>query len=169
MRMIRASARAFGPGLTRRLCAAFLALSLLAGCGTTLPVTPEPLPPPKASVVETARGQLGAPYRAGGDSPRSGFDCSGLVQWCYAVQGHKLPRRTEDMLKVGRPVDKADLKPGDLVFFNVTRKRWGLHVGIYTGRGRFIHSPTPGAHVREESLAERYWVRTYIGARRVQQ
>jgi len=118
-------------------------------------------------VTDTARSQLGVPYRSGGDSPREGFDCSGLVQWCYSAHGVKLPRRTEDQLRVGVPVNREDLQPGDLVFFNVTRKRWGLHVGIYTGRGRFIHSPTPGARVREESLYERYWQRTYIGARRV--
>lgn len=150
---------------------ALVALLFLAqaGCGVSVPVAPDPPPPPRATVVDTARSQLGAPYRAGGESPRTGFDCSGLAQWCYAVHGHKLPRRTEDQLKAGRPVAREDLRPGDLVFFNVTRKRWGLHVGIYTGKGRFIHSPTPGSRVREESLSERYWARTYIGARRILQ
>lgn len=122
---------------------------------------------PKESVTQTARSQIGVPYRGGGNSPSTGFDCSGLVQWCYGVHGRPLPRRTEDLLHVGKPVSKEDLIPGDLVFFNVTHKRWGLHVGLYSGRGMFIHSPTPGSKVREESLYERYWVRTYIGARRV--
>jgi len=130
-------------------------------------------PPPettarsKETVVQTARSQIDTPYRSGGNSPSEGFDCSGLVQWCYAVHGYTLPRRTEDMLHIGVPVAKEDLIPGDLVFFNVTHKRWGLHVGMYSGHGMFVHSPTPGARVREESLYERYWIRTYIGARRV--
>lgn len=131
------------------------------------PEAPEKKPPPKAGVTETARSQIGVPYRNGGDSPRTGFDCSGLVQWCYSVNGYSLPRRTEDMLRVGVPVPREELMPGDLVFFNVSRKRWGLHVGVYSGSGRFIHSPTPGSRVREESLYERYWLRTYIGARRI--
>ena len=118
-------------------------------------------------MVQTAQSQIGTPYRSGGNSPAKGFDCSGLVQWCYQAHGFSLPRRTEDLLRTGVPVEKSDLIQGDLVFFNVTRKRWGLHVGIYSGKGRFIHSPTPGARVREESLWERYWVRHYIGARRI--
>lgn len=143
-----------------------LALLALSGCAITEPVVPD-RPQKKASVTQAARSQIGVPYRSGGDNPSSGFDCSGLVQWCYATQGFKLPRRTEDMLRVGVPVEKQDLISGDLVFFNVSRKRWGLHVGVYSGGGRFIHSPTPGSRVREESLYERYWVRSYIGARRI--
>jgi len=142
-------------------------LLALSGCGETVPVVPDKPPRPKAPVLETVRGQIGVPYRSGGDNPRTGFDCSGLVQWCYGVNGYPLPRRTEDQMKVGRPVDRDSLQPGDLLFFNVTRKRWGLHVGVYSGGGRFIHSPTPGSRVREESLYERYWMNTFIGARRV--
>jgi len=148
-------------------CLPLLFLLAVSGCAMFETPPPEAPAKPKETVTQTARAQIGAPYRGGGASPSSGFDCSGLVQWCYAVHGYSLPRRTEDLLGVGVPVAKEDLIPGDLVFFNVTRKRWGLHVGIYSGRGMFIHSPTPGAHVREESLFERYWLRTYIGARRV--
>ncbi|WP_459934765.1 C40 family peptidase [Fundidesulfovibrio butyratiphilus] len=151
---------------TSGLLLAVLALVVLAGCAGEIP-GPQRRQVYKESVLETARQQIGVPYRSGGESPREGFDCSGLVQWTYARHGVKLPRRTEDQLKAGRPVSKSDLIPGDLVFFNVSRKRWGLHVGIYSGKGRFIHSPTPGSRVREESLDIRYWVRTYIGARRV--
>lgn len=139
----------------------------LSGCAVFESEAPERKPPPKASVTETARSQIGTPYRNGGDNPGTGFDCSGLVQWCYSVHGYSLPRRTEDMLMVGVPVAKEDLVPGDLVFFSVGSKRWNLHVGLYSGKGRFIHSPTPGSKVREESLYERYWLRSYIGARRI--
>jgi len=149
-----------------RLLLAAISLVALAGCAIEVP-GPQRVPVHKENVLETARQQIGVPYRSGGESPREGFDCSGLVQWTYAKHGVKLPRRTEDQLKAGSPVQKSDLIPGDLVFFNVTRKRWGLHVGIYSGKGRFIHSPTPGARVREEPLDLRYWERTYIGARRV--
>jgi len=148
-------------------CLPLFLLLGLAGCSLFEPEPAERKIPPKATVTDTARSQIGTPYRAGGDNPRTGFDCSGLVQWCYGAHGYSLPRRTEEMLSVGVPVDRENLIPGDLVFFNVTRKRWGLHVGMYSGKGRFIHSPTPGSKVREESLYERYWLRTYIGARRV--
>jgi len=151
----------------------FLLLSLLAaallaaGCADTRPVVPETRLPAPAGPLKAARSQLGTPYRSGGNSPQTGFDCSGLVQWCYAANGVKLPRRTEDMLAVGRPVAREDLIPGDLVFFKVSSKRWGLHVGMYSGHGLFIHSPTPGARVREETLSLPYWARAYLGARRV--
>ena len=148
-------------------CLVLLLPLALVGCAIFETEPAEKKAPPKATVTETARTQIGTPYRNGGDNPGTGFDCSGLVQWCYSAHGCSLPRRAEDMLMVGVPVAKEDLLSGDLVFFNVSRKRWGLHVGIYSGRGRFIHSPTPGARVREESLYESYWVRTYIGARRI--
>lgn len=147
---------------------ALLAFLALAGCGEVVPVAPDKPPPRQRSpLMQVVREQIGVPYRSGGADPRAGFDCSGLVQWCYATQGFSLPRRTEDQMKVGRPVSKDELLPGDLLFFNVTRKRWGLHVGVYSGRGMFIHSPTPGSRVREESIHEKYWVKSFIGARRV--
>lgn len=145
-----------------------LAVALLAaGCADTRPVMPEARLAEPSAPLKAARGQIGAPYRNGGNSPEMGFDCSGLVQWCYAASGVKLPRRTEDLLHAGRPVAREDLLPGDLVFFKVSSKRWGLHVGLYSGRGLFIHSPTPGSRVREETLSLPYWARAYLGARRV--
>ena len=150
------------------LCLTLAFLALAAGCATT--VAPPPSERDRSSqetLVATARSQLGARYRFGGCSPASGFDCSGLVQWCYQQHGKKLPRRTDDLYHVGRPVPKEALIPGDLVFFNISRWRRVLHVGIYEGRGRFIHSPSTGEHVREENLADAYWARTYYGARRI--
>jgi cell wall-associated NlpC family hydrolase len=149
------------------MLAGLAALALIAGCADTRPVVPETRMTAPPSPLTAARSHIGAPYRSGGNSPETGFDCSGLVQWSYALHGVKLPRRTEDMLHAGRPVAKDDLIPGDLVFFKVSSKRWGLHVGLYSGRGYFIHSPTPGAKVREESLSLPYWARAYLGARRV--
>jgi cell wall-associated NlpC family hydrolase len=140
----------------------------LGGCAYTGAGREAGLPPPgKGSVVDTARSQIGVPYRAAGVSPGTGFDCSGFVQWVYARHGVRLPRRTDDQLHIGRPVSKADLQPGDLVFFMPSAKSASLHVGIFDGRGGFIHSPSPGGRVREESLFAPYWRTSYYGANRV--
>ena len=125
------------------------------------------LAPGTGSVLDTARSQIGAPYRGGGSSPSQGFDCSGFVQWVYARHGIRLPRRTKDLLRVGRPVAKGDLHAGDLVFFMPSAKSSSLHVGIFDGHGQFIHSPSPGGRVREESLLIPYWRAAYYQANRV--
>lgn len=150
------------------LCLALALVLFAAGCATTV------APPPsehalrsQETLVQTARSQIGAPYHFGACSPSAGFDCSGLVQWCYLQHGKKLPRRTEDLFHVGTPVRKDALIPGDLVFFNISRWRRVLHVGIYSGRGKFIHSPSSGERVHEDNLADAYWTRTYLGARRI--
>jgi cell wall-associated NlpC family hydrolase len=101
-----------------------------------------------------------------GASPRSGFDCSGLVQWVYAQHGLFLPRTTSELLRVGVAVPVQDLAAGDLVFFRIGKNRT-LHVGIATGQGSFIHSPKPGYRVREENLFVRYWTQRKIGVRRL--
>jgi cell wall-associated NlpC family hydrolase len=128
---------------------------------------PYPIAPGKGTVVDTALSQVGAPYRGGGQSPESGFDCSGFVQWVYARHGVRLPRRTEDQLRAGRSVSISELRPGDLVFFMPSAKSSNLHVGIFDGHGGFIHSPSPGGRVREESLLAPYWRATYYKANRV--
>lgn len=163
----REGTKAAGRAKRLAMLAVLAFLALATGCADTKPVIPEARLSGPAGPLKTARGQIGTPYRNGGNSPEKGFDCSGLVQWCYAVHGVKLPRRTEDMLHTGRPVARDELIPGDLVFFKVSSKRWGLHVGMYSGRGFFIHSPTPGSRVREETLSLPYWARAYLGARRV--
>lgn len=152
--------RAWLVGLVLAACLA------LAACGATEAPRPE-FRPAQGTVADTARAMIGQPYCYGGSTPGQGFDCSGLVQWCYAQHGINLPRRTEDLLNVGRRVDKSELVNGDLVFFVTGYKVSTLHVGIYTGHGRFVHSPTTGSQVREESLYERYWVRTYLESRRI--
>lgn len=128
---------------------------------------PYPIAPGQGSVVDTARSQIGVPYHPAGQSPDRGFDCSGLVQWVYARHGVRLPRRTDDQLHAGRPVSRSELKPGDLVFFLPSAKSASLHVGIFDGHGGFIHSPSPGGRVREESMLAPYWRTTYYAANRV--
>ena len=109
--------------------------------------------------VRLAREQLGVPYSYGGASP-SGFDCSGLVSWVYGRLGLSLPHNAAALYGVGRPVPRAKLRPGDLVFFS------GLgHVGLYIGRGRMIHSPQSGERVEIQALGSRST--PPVGARRV--
>ena len=132
---------------------------LLSACAATGP-TPPPFasrPADRSLVLDTARSQLGQPYRSAGDSPSEGFDCSGFVQWVYSRHGVRLPRSTADQARACRPVAWGELRAGDLVFFAPSLKSSQLHVGIFDGRGSFIHSPKPGARVREESIMAPYW------------
>lgn len=125
----------------------------------------EPFAPPAtptfgARVVTYARHFLGVPYRWGGASPRTGFDCSGLVRFVYRHFGVALPHSSWGDLAHGRRIGLRFLRPGDLVFF------YGAgHVGIYAGHGRFIDAPHTGAVVRISTMREYRW--GYDTARRV--
>ena len=123
----------------------------------------------KASdLVLTSMGFLGVPYRRGGNSAETGFDCSGFVRAIYEqTVGLILPRRANEQAAATQSIDKNELQPGDLVFFNTMRRAFS-HVGIYVGEGKFIHSPKPGAQVRVENMGLAYWSRRFDGARRVQ-
>lgn len=127
---------------------------------------------PDASVATAARGMEiaqyaekynGVPYRWGGTSP-NGFDCSGLVQYVFAHFGISLPRTSYDQYREGSSVSKANLQPGDILFFN-TYGRGASHDGIYVGNGHFINAASD--HVEIDSLSNSYWSAHYIGARRV--
>lgn len=122
----------------------------------------------KASeLVVHAMGFLGVPYRLGGNSIETGFDCSGFVKAVYEqTLGLVLPRRADQQAAATQNIDKKDLQPGDLVFFNTLHRAFS-HVGIYVGSNRFIHSPRPGAEVRVENMTASYWNRRFDGARRV--
>ena len=118
-------------------------------------------------VVVRALSLVGVPYRYGGEDPLQGFDCSGLVRHVFrASSGLDLPRRAEDMGRLGTAVARDALEPGDVVFFN-TLGRPNSHVAIYIGEGRFVHAPAARGVVRVEALGERYWERRFNGARRV--
>lgn len=123
----------------------------------------------KASeLVVNAMGFLGVPYKRGGNTVETGFDCSGFVRAIYEQSvGLLLPRRAEQQAAATQRIEKNELQPGDLVFFNTMRRAFS-HVGIYVGDGKFIHSPKPGAEVRVESMGVSYWQRRFDGARRVQ-
>ncbi len=120
-----------------------------------------------SDLVLNAMGFLGVPYKRGGTSVETGFDCSGFVRAIYEqTAGLVLPRRAKEQAAATEVIDKRDLKPGDLVFFNTMRKTFS-HVGIYVGDGKFIHAPKPGAEVRVDDMAGSYWKRRFDGARRV--
>ena len=115
----------------------------------------------QARVVTYARHLLGVRYSYGGTSPRSGFDCSGFTRFVFAHFGVALPHYSVAQFNLGRRVSRRSLKPGDLLFFD------GLgHVGIYVGRGRFIHAPHTGTRVSVQPLSGWYSAR-FVGARRV--
>jgi cell wall-associated NlpC family hydrolase len=118
-------------------------------------------------LVAGALGFLGVPYRRGGSDAESGFDCSGFVRAIYQqTAGLLLPRSASAQAAATETIDKTELKPGDLVFFNTMRRAFS-HVGIYVGNGKFIHSPKPGGEVRVEDLGASYWAKRFDGARRV--
>jgi cell wall-associated NlpC family hydrolase len=120
------------------------------------------------NLISTAVGLLGIPYLRGGNSAENGFDCSGFVRFIYKETiGLVLPRTAYEQANTTQKIDRSELKPGDLVFFN-TMKRTFSHVGIYLGEGKFIHSPRSGASVRIEDMRIPYWNVRFDGARRVQ-
>ncbi|WP_186764542.1 C40 family peptidase [Stenotrophomonas maltophilia] len=143
---------------------------------------PRPAPPPPTanwpktvpdnpeaanSVLMRAISLVGTPYRYGGNTPDSGFDCSGLVAYVYReMLDLKLPRTSRDLAAVQGPkIDPQRLATGDLVFFG--SRGSVTHVGIYVGEGRFVHAPSTGGTVRLDSLSGPYWKDHYTGAKRV--
>lgn len=110
---------------------------------------------------------VGVGYRRGGESPDTGFDCSGLVRYVFRESlGLLLPRTSRDISRIGETVNPDSLQPGDLVFFNTLRRRFS-HVGIYLGDHRFVHAPATGGEVRVEDMRQAYWTRRFSGARRI--
>jgi len=118
-------------------------------------------------LVADALGLIGISYRMGGNTPQSGFDCSGMVRYVFqSALGLNLPRRAEEISRVGVKVDRSELKPGDLVFYKTLRKTFS-HVGIYLGNNRFIHAPSAGGTVRIDDMTQSYWSVRFNGARRI--
>ena len=163
------SQSALVPG--RAWCVLGLACALLlGGCSTT------PAPGPSRSVASSlsdehahdiaihALGLVGTPYRYGGNTPESGFDCSGLIGYVYKSRAGVAPPRTVAQLSgFGQAVDAVDLRTGDLVIFG-NDPAW--HAGIYVGEGRFVHAPSTGGTVRLDRLDNRYWARQPVRYRR---
>jgi cell wall-associated NlpC family hydrolase len=123
-----------------------------------------PAPKPRLGVraAAIALEAVGIPYRWGGASPASGFDCSGLVYWAYGRVGIEVPHSSYALYDLGRRVARSRLRPGDLLFFS------GLgHVGLYLGRGRMVHAPRSGQTVEVVTLDSSYYGQRLVGARRI--
>lgn len=128
------------------------------------------LPSLSDSLLDRSKTLLGTPYRYGGSSRKTGFDCSGFVSYVYKEElGIKLPRTTGELLKMDAPViARSDLEPGDLILFNDRGRGRVTHVGIYMGDDEFIHSSSKrSGGVRVDKLSNRYWNASYLQAKRV--
>lgn len=147
------------------LCSALL----LAGCGSTPPARGPMSPAPLSSELGSdiaihAMGLVGTPYRYGGNTPESGFDCSGLIGYVVKSRSGRTPPRTVAQLSgFGQSVSAEQLRVGDLVIFGAD-PAW--HAGIYVGEGRFVHAPSTGGTVRLDRLDNRYWARQAVRYRR---
>ena len=146
-------------GLTER--------GLVSQIGSQLSVVKDKASDQAAGMVEQAMGLLGVPYRRGGNTESTGFDCSGFVRHLYEKSvGQILPRRAVDQARATEVIERDELKPGDLVFFNTMRRTFS-HVGIYVGDGKFIHAPRAGKAVNIDDMRSAYWQKRFNGARRV--
>jgi cell wall-associated NlpC family hydrolase len=119
------------------------------------------------AIAQFALGFRGVPYRLGGADP-GGFDCSGLVQYVFAQYGISVPRIVEQQYEIGDTIRPAEIKPGDLIFFNTNKTGDGAsHVAIAIGQESFVHAPNSTGVVRIETLGSAYWGARYVGARRI--
>lgn len=148
-----------------------IVLVTLVGCASqpaTNSYRPQPAPSTferqqeRHRIVTLAESMLGTPYRYGGTSPR-GFDCSGLVFYTHRQAGLNPPRTTLAQFRHSQPVAIKHLQPGDLLFFKLTGAKTS-HVGIYIGKGKFIHAPSSGKVVSRSTLDNPYWQQHLIGA-----
>jgi cell wall-associated NlpC family hydrolase len=158
------------------------AAALLQGCATAPSSTPSSAPAaprvllPSSGVsrlsAEQARdatlyaiGLVGTPYRYGGNTPESGFDCSGLIAHVYQrAAGVASPRSTSGLENWGSDVPLQELRSGDLVLFGASRKI--THAGIFVGNDRFVHAPSTGGQVRLERFSAPYWAQRLLAVRR---
>ncbi|MDR2573352.1 MAG: C40 family peptidase [Desulfovibrio sp.] len=147
--------------------AALICVLLLSGCGFLRSSDRGDAPPLAHSVVNAAYSQIGKKYRAGGKSPQTGFDCSGLVWWAYQKSGLTVPRRTVEQAKAGSAVSRGRERPGDIVVFRASHAVNGLHTGLYAGGDTFIHSPSSGSKIRTENINTPYWNNNLITVRRI--
>ena len=142
-------------------------LALLAACTPFQPGMPggPAGADPGRAVLQAAESRIGAPYRYGGAGPDA-FDCSGLVTFAHRQIGVAVPRTAAQQFAAATPIERNELRPGDLVFFRLDGRDVS-HVGIYAGDNRFVHAPQRGGNVRMASLDEDYFNRSFAGAGRL--
>ena len=116
-------------------------------------------------IVNHALQYLGYRYVYGAESPKSGFDCSGLVYYVFGQHGYKMNRTADGQMDQGTPVPTENLRPGDLLFWGYGN--YSNHVGIYIGDGNFVHASNPTSGVRISAMSETYYAKRYLGARRI--
>lgn len=163
-------------------CATAPALALLAACGAPSPrsspsrppsepdaaqrpLDEPPVPPLAQSVAIHAMGLVGTPYRYGGNTPESGFDCSGLIGYVFFhAAGVRAPRTVAGIVTWGSPLEREGARSGDLAVFTVKGRT--NHAGIYIGNGRFVHAPSTGGTVRLDRLDSGYWATQGVRFRR---
>jgi cell wall-associated NlpC family hydrolase len=160
------------PPRLRNLLLAFAFAAFLFGYAAA-PAEARPRPGPRSTMqtptptlgeraARIALRAVGVPYRWGGASPASGFDCSGLVRWTYGRLGIEVPHSSYALYGLGRQVARSRMKPGDMLFFS------GLgHMGLYVGHGRMVHAPQSGRNVEVVALGGSYFGSRLVGARRV--
>ncbi len=155
-----------------RRTAVLVLLLMLAGCSTAPPARPAPsIAPSRLSVEEAndvtlyAISLVGTPYRWGGNTPDTGFDCSGLIGYVYKARaGMAAPRTVASLVHWGQAVPADAVRTGDLVVF--APRGAASHAGIYVGEGRFVHAPSAGGEVRLDLLASTYWAKQPTSFRR---
>lgn len=150
---------------TRRIAPlALAALVVLAAAGLT-----GCAPTPATKAVAVAKAQIGATYRSGGDSPSEGFDCSGLTSYAWGQAGYSLPRGADDQYVATTRVTRANLKPGDLVFYSSAGTTGHVsHVALYVGDGKIVQARKPGVPASQDDLAT-FWKGHLVGYGRVKE
>ncbi|HTT13189.1 MAG TPA: C40 family peptidase [Burkholderiaceae bacterium] len=147
---------------------AVFAAAMVACAAASPPASAAGTADSSSEIVVQALALLGVPYRWGGEDPARGLDCSGLVRHVFkTVVSLDLPRRSQEMSRLGYRVTRADLRAGDLLFFN-TLGYPNSHVALYVGGGRFVHAPGRNSQVRIDGLDDHYWSGRFNEARRIE-
>jgi len=139
---------------------------LITACSSSPPMPSGTASQSGARAAFYATKLVGARYHYGGNNPKKGFDCSGLVQYSYRLAGVRIPRVTRYQFQRSRFIRRSELRKGDLLFFNQEGKRFS-HVGIYIGDNKFVHAPSSGKRVRVSTISNPYWSRHLASTRRL--
>lgn len=139
---------------------------LITACSSSPPMPSGTASQSGARAAFYATKLVGARYHYGGNNPKKGFDCSGLVQYSYRLAGVRIPRVTRYQFQRSRFIRRSELRKGDLLFFNQEGKRFS-HVGIYIGDNKFVHAPSSGKRVRVSTISNPYWNRHLASTRRL--